>query len=501
MNTVRILRTAAAAGAVSLAVLGFMPTASAHSAAAQKKSSGTSGSGPSLSYTGTAEATGVHFSIDESPQAFPVADLFDVQIPQDNSQLTSAGISTGSAALATPGNSVEGLKLLCSLNDQLGQFCQQLNTVTQNTTVGPYPPDSPLVATAAYPNDNGKTQTAAVGGKELGQKSAVTFFPGQAEARATATEVTTTANGQSSALAAKTQIAITSGSVSADTHQVVKHNVLTITADSAVHDVNIGGIVHINAVSSAVKIVNDGKGHITHSGSTTVSGVTALNQPATITSKGIEIVGKNNKNLLGGTVNSALNKALKTQGFSIKLVGIKTTETKKRATVSSGGVLVNYKHAVNGLPDPSAYLPLCIPDKSNCEFSPPDPNAKYIGIAALGEASVTSFASPIPAIPSVKIPTTATSPGSTSTTNGGSSSLGGAGGTQSPTVAGSSGNGSSGRQPDVAGANSTVNAGDLLSGTAHRLTYLFPAFLLAALAGFGSGVLRHPARIPRSGHE
>jgi hypothetical protein len=483
----------AAAGAVTLVALAFSApadaTASKHHASANS----------TIAYSGTAFASGVHMSIDVSPALLPVSDLFDVQVPQGNSQLTSAGLSSGNSALASPGNSIDGLKLLCSAASQIEGFCEQLNTLTVKTPLGPYPPNSPLTASASYPENNGKPVDAEVSGKQFGSKSAVTFFPGKAQAQATAHEVTTSASGTSAALAHGTPIAVSTGSMSADTHQVVSNGTLVVTANASASNISIGGIVHIKQVTSTASVTDNGHGHIVRHGSTTVSGATALGQPVTITRKGVSIAGHSDGGLLGKTLNTTLQKALAKSGFTIQLVGVHSSRAGRTVTVDTGGLLVNFKHKVSGLPDVSQYLPICIPSKQNCLFSPPNANATYIGIAALGEADVTAYAAPIPPIPKVSQSTPPTSPPAAhkaGTGAGGSGSVGSSGTTLPGTSHVGSGPAAPGAPPTVAGIGKSVNAGDLLTGASHRLTYLFPALLLAAIAGFGGGLSRYPARLP-----
>ncbi|HWB67517.1 MAG TPA: choice-of-anchor P family protein [Mycobacteriales bacterium] len=487
MNRVRVVRALAGAGAVTLVAIAFLPTATARPTARAAATA--------LTYSGKASAIGVHLSIDESPNLVPVSDLFDVQAPQATSQFGSSGISHGTAALATPGNAAAGLALLCSAAAQVETLCETLNNITSKTPIGPYPPSNPFTANASYPEDNGKVVNAKVSGKQFGVGNKVNLSVGVARAQATPERVTSFATGLSAGLAKGTPIAVSTGTTTTSTSETVNNGVLVVTAKSAVQNVSIGGLVRIGAISSIAKVTNDGHGHVTHHGSTTITGVKVAGQSATIDNHGISIGGQGDHGAVLKLLNQTLQQALKTAGLTIQLAGLQVSKQGKQINVDGGGLLVNFEHPVKGLPNLAQLLPICVPSKSSCLLSPPNLNAKYIGIAGLGQVDVSAYATPAPPPPPPPS-TTTTPPSPAPSTSIGPAGGGGPGNITPPNVpgAGTSPPGP-GQTPEFPHSR-TVNAGDVLTGTSNRLKYLFPAFLLAVIAGFGGGLFRHPARLP-----
>lgn len=487
MNTLRLMRVAAAAGAVLFGTLAFAPT-SASAAKPAAKASAT----PAIEFAGQASAAGIEYSIDSKPPPVPVAGLFDVRSPTGVSQLSSSGISQATAAIMTPGNAGSGIALLCV---EAAQLCNGLNPVTEAAKLGSFPPDYPLSASSSYPENKGQVQKAKVSGQPFGKGTPASVDPDEATAQTTATSADSNAAANSSKLAAGTPIAINGGSANAVTHQQVSKNSLQVTSTTSVHDISIAGLVQIHSVSSSATATNDGKGHITKNGQVTVSGVTAMGHPATIDQHGVSI---NKGSLLNPApaLNAALQKALKAQGVSMKVVSGQVSQTKHEVRVSSGSLQISYHHNVTNMPNPAQYLP-CFPPGS-CIVGAPNPNAFYFGVAIVGEADVDNYAAPGIKTPPVKNIVTPPVSG----TNGTTKFVAGTKGTLG--TSGTTGTGPTGPAPQVAGPTSTggsgaggaVTAGDILSGTASRLKYIVPALFLAALAGFGGGLLRHPGRFP-----
>lgn len=483
-RAVLLVRVLALAGATTLAVLAFQPLPA--------------GADPTnVIFSGTASATGVRMAIDTNPPAIPVSDAFDVQVPGGVSQLTSTGTAKASASLASPGNSGSGIALICTADPRAGQLCQGINSATSQTPIGPFPPDFPLTATASYPENGGKPVTAAVSSPPLGA-GAFKAQPASATALAGPTEVSTQSGVGSASLAAGTPLAMTSGTATETTHQTIADGKLTVTANSTVKNITIGGVIHIDQITSIATASNDGQGHTTKTGSVTASGVTVAGQPASIDNTGIHLGSQGDKGLLGQTVSKTLQQVLSSQGFTIQLLGLDTTSSQDSVSADVGGLVIQFKRTVTGLPNPNQYLPVCLPAPSDCVLTPPDPNADYIGTVAFGQASATAYATPAPTFdfgsfgfgnlagtPSTG-PTTTFMPGTPGTPG-------------TPGMPGLAPNGVP--NPLVAGAQKSeyVNAGNLLKGTSDRMKLVFPALFLAALGALAGGVFRYPSRLPRAG--
>ena len=464
---------------------------------------------PKIAYAGKATAAGIQFSFDSSPSLTPVQGLFDVRSPTGTSTLSSAGESDGVASLAHPGNSANGLSLLCGADPNLATFCDGLSQVTTQTPLGPFPIDYPLAAHASYPADDGKPVNATVGNPQTIGDGPVQMFPGKAQAQAVQEEVTTSSAMGSTSFLAGLPASVTTGSVTADTHQIVKNGALVVESTSTVKDVVIGGVVRIGQIDTIATASNDGQGKLTKSGKVTVSNVTALGMPATIDEKGITVESQGDKGQLLGSVNDALQKSLVDSGISMKLVGVDESATKNAVSVSAAGVLVTYSRKIDQNPDPTdaiRELVPCLPAEEPCLLGVPSPNATYFGSYLLGNSAVDDFAAPVATFDigslfpgglpgsfgkpasTTFIPGTPGAPGEViAPIDGGVAPVGGEA-LEQPEIAGGDAGAAQGR---------LVRSGDILSGTNDELKKLFPALFLGVLGLLAGRFARYPARFPR----
>ena len=499
--------TASRRSALRLLAAALFSAALAVGAAPLVPGSATAAASP-IGYAGKTSAAGVQFSIDTAPPAVPVQGLFDVRSPTGTSTLTSAGEAEGVASLAHPGNAGNGFILFCGADPNAAAFCDGLSQVTSQTPFGQFPIDYPLAARATYPTDDEKPVHATVGNPAPIGDGPVRMFPGEAQARATQTEVTTSSSMTSSSFLTGLPAALSTGSVQATTRQVVKDGVLATEARATLKDVVIAGVIRIASIETVATASNDGHGRMKKDGKATVSGVTAMGMPATIDEKGISINDQGDGGQLAGTLNKALQEQLAASGVSVRLVGVDTSATKNAVSVSAGGVLMTYERKVNQQPDPTdalRELVSCIPADDPCLLGVPSPNATYFGSYMLGNAAVDDYAAPLPTFDldslfpgglgglpgkpgtTTFVPGTPGTPGDVIAPLDPGGVAADVGGALEPAVAG-----------DEAAAQQArvVLAGDVLRGTSDELERLFPVLFLAALGVIAGRLDRYPARLP-----
>jgi hypothetical protein len=519
MRASRVVRCLCLAGACGLAIAGFVQPAAS---AAQK---------PPGIYSGQASAEGVQIAFHADPPLFPINDLFDIRIPAGIAQIDNS-TAKGTASLVYPGSlgSIPGF--LCFA----GLPCDKINDRLK-PVLGPlglsFPPKYPLNAEASYPGDGkvhgtnlSETKPGGLLSKLTGAlaSSPLSLDVGTAQAQAKATDVQTSATAASIGLHKPLPSLISTGAITAKTHQYMDGGDFVTEAASKVADVNILNMVHIGAVTSTAIVRNDGHGKVDKSGHVHVAGVTVLGQQAKITDQGITIGGQGTGHTVVRQLNNLLHRALHGVGglanrllkvlgvhidTNLKVLGVDQSHDKDSATVDSTGVLLTLKLKL----DRPKFIPkiggkICLPPKSPVICNP-SPFSTYYATAVLGHASVSNVAKPGPkppaggngaaTTPSTTTPRSGSSPPMATSvpgTPGTAGTPGSTGNLHQITVGGNGGGRGGGQSPVVAGSqqHGTAQAATL-KGTADALKWWTGSFLLAVIGVIAGRLVRFLPRL------
>jgi hypothetical protein len=342
-------------------------------------------------------ATAVHVTITQQPAGSIItASLIDDAVAYAASDFDSSGGSDAQAAPAYPGRLVvQGPALLCS----------------EVFPCPAPPPDYPLLAEASYPRN--PTDKATLSQQPAGSGPfVVTPLTADAQAHDAGNAGDTAAGGAS--ILAGTPVDVTVAASHSATSVHTTATTLSVHVESTVHDVDIGGLVHVNAVRAVDDItVADGK-KPTDTPSITVSGVTVAGQPATIDDHGVHIAGQNGP---------SLSQRLDAQGISIRTVGVDKTDTATGGRSDAVGLAVDFAVPVSGVPYiPNPLPPLPPPFDQIPQLPGVNANGTYVGHVTLGSVGATGGVEQEPAFDLGGALQPTGTPGSV----GGSSAAGGA---------------------------------------------------------------------------
>ena len=306
-----------------------------------------------------ATATAVHVTITQQPaDSIITASLIDDAVGYAASDFDSSGSSEAQAAPAYPGKLVvQGPGLLCS----------------ELFPCPAAPPAYPLLADASYPRN--PTDKATLNQQQAGS-GPFALTPLTATAQAGQDGNTGTTSAASAAILAGTPVAVTVGSSRSTSSVGSTANALTVHVASVLHDIDVGGLVHISAVDAADDItVTSGKRPIDRP-DITVSGVTVAGQAATIDDRGIHIAGQQGP---------SLSQRLARQGISIRTVGADRSDTATAGRSDATGLAVDFAVPVSGLPYiPNPLPPLPPPLDQIPQLPGVNANGTYVGHVTLG---------------------------------------------------------------------------------------------------------------------
>lgn len=309
-------------------------------------------------------ATAAHFVLTQNPPSSIITgSLVDDAASYAAGAFDSSGGSDAQAATLYPGNLVvQGPAL----------FCSELFPCPAA------PPDYPLLADASYPRRAHATATA--NGSPVGSGPFV-LTPAAATATATgANNSSATTTGGLSVLSG-TPVATTVGSSSAGSRIVSTGSAIVVHVETVVHDIEIGGLVHIASVDAVDDVTLGG----THRDSPhiTVSGASVGGVAATIDDHGLHVAGADGP---------SLSQHVTQNGISIRLVGAQQTDTSNVARSDAVGLEVTFAAPVSGVP----YVPNPISADPFNQIPGVNANGTYIGHLTLGAVGVVAGANAAP---------------------------------------------------------------------------------------------------------
>jgi hypothetical protein len=328
-------------------------------------------------------AAGVQiFSSQQPYTSIVVGQLVDDSVGYAESTLDTVGGSEAQAAAFYPGTLVaQGPQLLCSLF---------LPCPAQ-------PPAYPLLADASYPSRpqaSAPGQNLTIGGRS--QPLAVT--PVGATARAgPAANSADTAVAAARALSGGETVSV--GTIHTSVSSTATSTALTVLVRTVVHDVTIGGVVHIRTVESVdQQVVRLGRRPVDHV-LTTLVGVTADGQSASIDQNGVHVAGHRQ---------ALVDHQLAAQGLSVALLDAAKQDGRGSADSSTEGLLVELTRTVSNTPPKPAPPEVCSPVSPT--LPPPlnqitnnlplnscvNLNAEYVSSITIAGAGAVSSAVPAP---------------------------------------------------------------------------------------------------------
>jgi hypothetical protein len=461
---VRRVGLAAAAGCVAVAVApaGLLLAADVEA-------------GRPAAWGGRAAANGVFFTADQRPSLSPIVEMVYGSSPEGESTFDSSGTAEGRASsyYAGAGGSNAG-SVLCLA----GFPCP-----------AGFPPAYPLSATASHPSKP-DAQPQLSGNPFHSATKPAGLVPGEVRAHADRRYVETV-----SSVTGLTSPAGTARAVTATTRQEFVKGVLTVTAESVVEGLSVGGgALTVDTVRAVSVSRADGKRLLGDESTVVVTGARLGGQPAVIDDRGVHVAGTSNNAVL--TAANAALAQLKSQGLSVRLVGVDRELDRTAGTlrVQASGLLVGYRRTVSGVPQPPG-LPPQLPGV-------PNPNREYFGTVTFAAAGTSVFADDtrFEEPPVVVEPFVPSDPGSAPVVDvpvdpGG---LGSVPVAQPPASTPGAPRAALPRLTPTPGARK-VSFGLLPASVAERLQWLYGALFLTVVAAVAGGRLRAPARLPRAG--
>lgn len=344
-----------------------------------------------------AETTAVaaHLVVTQQPASSIVtASALDDTVGYAAASFDSGGASAALAAPVFPGRLVaEGPTLLCT---QLFDCPQQ-------------PPPYPLLAEASYPRHQ-HDRADASGQKMGGGPFTVTPLEATATASARANSSRSVAGG--STLLAGTPGEVTIGASAATSSVRLDGGQLAVRVTSAVSDITIAGLVHIDSITSVDTVSLPATARPTDRPHITVAGVTVAGQAATIDERGIHVAGQDGP---------SLQQQLSQSGIEIQTVRAAREDSPHAARSDTAGVLVRAAFPVSGVPYVPNPLPALPPPFDQIPRLPGvNANGTYLATVTLGGVGVAAGVSRSPAfhLPGGGVTTTPGSPSTPPATGG-----------------------------------------------------------------------------------
>lgn len=425
-------------------------------------------------FSGRAVASSFHFFFNRTPGLFPLDDIFHVEVPYSTSVINSSGtIQADSASIYPGGGVLGGPGLIC------GQLAKCPFTV----------PTYPLIAHASYPTTPDASAETSLGSQSLGGilKADPSIITAHADPDSVDAKTTAVTLGLLDAATADT--------VSTRAMQYFKNGALVTTAQSDVAGVDVlGGLLHIDAISSIATSTVGGGNKPSGSVTTKVTGATLAGQPVVIDETGIHLGPSGDGGAVGNAINSLLA-SLADQGVVIKLAGASKDVTKNGVNASTSGLFISFAHSLKDIPLPIPPLPLPV--------ALPGTGGDYEGSISIGGAGISTFANGQTVVDTN--PGSGTNPPIVS----GNDVLPDLGGSSDPSLGNPGeaiGPGTITESPEGPVVQPLTNAVAPLDLTNKRLKTLalaliaYPALVLLwrLLAPLAGGALRAPSRLPKA---
>ena len=245
----------------------------------------------------------------------------DASLPLARATFETGPFGAGLASLTWPGDT----------GGNFGAALQQLG-IPQPVKDATKGAADPVNAASAYPGTDAQRDVSYPAAQSPSTPNAGVMH-------ATATENATTADGSFAGFGAAP--VLSTGSVTSHAAAFVKDAKAIGEAKSSVSNLNIGGVVQFDSVTSEAQSISDGAGAAKVLGTLVVGGVKVLGTPATIDKDGIHLATTSSP--LGPVVNPVLDQALKALGFSAHLTDAQEFHDGTAASYQSGGLVIAFR--------------------------------------------------------------------------------------------------------------------------------------------------------------